>query len=498
MEKNERRSLPGRGGEVDLDIRDLAFGGAGVGDIDGLIVLVRGGFPGDRVRARIRRKRSGYLEADVVELLKASPRRRNPPCRHTAVCGGCALMPLDEHEQTEIKQRQAVDLLQRIGGFKPAELLPPLMLPSPLEYRNKMEFTFSRRPWTEVPPDPLAAPSDEERLALGLHPRGRFDAVFDVTDCRLQSPLTNRILTCLREESIRLGLPVYDSRRDNGLLRHVITRISTHWPDLLVVLVTRDWDDRIRLLSATLRRRVPQVTGVVLLINREKATVARGDETHHIWGRPYIRETIGGWTWRIGPSTFFQTSAAGAEKLLCKALEWADPKSDETAIDLYCGAGTFTLPLARRMKQVVGIESVSEAVFEGRANADRLGMKNVIFHDALVENILRPKHGNNREAAQAEILERLKLKQSPDLILLDPPRAGLHPKALPSLALLAPKRIVYISCNPSTQARDAKALIEAGYTANRFQVCDLFPQTPHMETILLMERARAGGGRLKD
>jgi 23S rRNA (uracil1939-C5)-methyltransferase len=351
-----------------------------------------------------------------------------------------------------------------------------------------MEFTFSRRPWSEEPPDPETKRRRIDELALGLHPRGRYEAVFNVTDCRLQSPITNRIVQELRSAAIRLGLPAYDSHADDGLLRHLVTRTAAHWPDLLAVLVVREWDDRLMELASGLRRKVPQITGFVALINRERATVARGSESRTLWGRPYIRETIGGWTWRIGPSTFFQTSAAGAEILLAKALEWSQPGAGQTGIDLFCGAGTFTLPLARRMNRVIGIEAVSEAVFEGRAAAERAGLGNVVFIQAAVEDALRAGAAGDRAAAREELLKQLRLERPPDLVLLDPPRAGLHPKSLPGLALLAPRRIVYISCNPSTQARDAGALVEAGYRPLKFQVCDLFPQTPHMESILLLER----------
>jgi 23S rRNA (uracil1939-C5)-methyltransferase len=469
-------SRPRPGETLELAVRDLAFGGRGVASHEGLVVLVRGGLPGDHLLARVTRRRPRYLEADAQELLEPSPQRREPPCRHAAVCGGCPLMALPEPEQTRHKHRQALELLRRIGGIEPREVDPPEPAPRPLWYRNKMEFTFGR------PAD--APPGELHRVALGLHPPGRFDRVFDVTDCRLQSPLTNRILAVLRELAKRLGLPRYDSRRDSGLLRHVVVRSARYWPDLLVVLVVREWEERLRDVARELRAQVPQVTGVTLLVNRRRATVAQGEEEIPLVGRPFLLETLGGWTWRIGASTFFQTSPEGAERLIQRVLAWGQPTPEQTVVDLYCGVGTFTLPLARRAARVVGIESAPESVAEAREAARRHGVGNVAIVEAAVEDVLRPGAGPGETPR-----ERLGLDRAPDLVVLDPPRAGLHPKALRGLVALAPRRILYVSCNPSTQARDAGRLQEAGYRALRYQVLDLFPQTPHMEAILLMERA---------
>lgn len=475
-----------RGSEIEVTVRDLAYGGMGVADLDGLVVMVRGGLPGDRVRAKVRRKRARYLEAQVTEIIEPSSHRRSAPCPHVRICGGCPLMPFGESSQTEAKESQGLELMRRVGGFTPEEVLPAVPPPRPFWYRNKMEFTFSRRPWREEPPSLLE--HTPLRPALGLHPPGRFDLVFDVTDCRLQSELTNRILSSIRSEAERLALPSYESRADEGLLRHVIVRTSRHWPDVLVVLVTREWDRGLDKLANTLRREVPQVTGCVLLINRKRATVARGEEERILWGRPFVRESLEGWTWSVGPSSFFQTSAEGAEILIEKVLEWSEPKHGETALDLYCGVGTFTLPLARRMQRVVGIESEGDAVRDALPMAKGRGIANVDIAEALVEDILRLPHRSPDASAQAFLLHRLMLESPPDLVLLDPPRAGLHPKALPGLIAISPRRILYVSCNPATQARDAAALVSEGYRPVRFQVLDLFPQTPHMETMLLLCR----------
>ena len=475
-----------KGDTIELTIEDLAFGGSGVGRAGGLVVMVRGGLPGDRVSARIHKKASRYLEAQALEILTPSPLRRPPPCRHAAVCGGCPLMPLDDEEQTRRKGDQAVDIMARIGRFRPLRVEPPLRPGRAFSYRNKMEFTFSPDPW---PPGTSQDTSrrPEGAPALGLHPTGRYDRVFDVEDCLLPSPLINRILQVLRAEAARLRLTSYVSRSDQGLLRHVITRTSRHWPDVLVALVVRDWDARLEEFGQALRRSVPAVTGCVVLVHRSRATVARGEEERLLWGRPVIRETVRGFDWTVGASSFFQTSTEGAEILAEKTLAWAEPAAAETAVDLYCGVGALTLPMARRTSRVVGVDCVWEALRAGRDAAARSGLGNAAFVEGLVEDVLTPPDAGPN-GLRAAALARLGLAGPPDLVVVDPPRGGFHPKALPGLIALGPRRILYISCNPSTQARDAAVMISEGYEPRRFQALDLFPQTPHVETLLLLVR----------
>lgn len=463
--------LPRVGEDIEGEVSDLAYGGAGVLRHDGWVVLVRGAFPGDRVRARIRKRRRAHGEAELSEILRPSPERVEPACPHHGVCGGCALQGLDPEAQTRCKADQALQLLRRIGRFSPETCAPPWS-GEPWFYRNKMEFTFGRRAWLTraelarglpFPPGP----------SLGLHPAGRFDGVFDVEDCRLQSPLSNRVVAEARALARARGLPAYDTRDDEGLLRHLVVRHSAAGADCLLALVARDDDPRLDALARDLVARLPEVTGVVALINRRRAMIAQGDEQRTLAGEPSWGESLAGLNLRIGAASFFQSQTRGAEALIAELLDLARIAGGERVLDLYCGAGAFSLPLARAGARVLGVEVVAPAVAEARANAAANGIEAAAFLCAAVEE----------KARQAWEDERW------DLVLVDPPRSGLHPRALEKLVALAPPRIAYVSCNPSTLARDAGALVAAGFSPRRLRVFDLFPQTPHLESVLLLERS---------
>ena len=480
-------SKPKQGQEFTAEVVDLAYGGAGVVRLDGLVVMVRGAFPGERVRIRIRRKRKGVYEGELREVLDPSPHREPPACPHVAICGGCGLQGLNAREQTRWKARQARELLRRIGGVVPEQEAEPWDSPRDYGYRNKMEFTFAPRPWMTREELDSGRPF-EPGPALGLHPRGVFQGVFNVTDCQLQSPLTNRILEVVRRCARAQGLTAYDCRRDEGLLRHVIVRQSSSTPDLLVVLVTRREDPEAKRLLGDLAEAVPEITGTVLCVNPRKAMIATGERLLPVTGRPVWREHLAGLTYEIGPISFFQTQSAGAQALLDEVLAVGGFGSDERVLDLYCGIGAFSLPLAQRVRVVLGVEILPEAVAEARHNAEQNGLTNARFVASPVEaKASDPETEANRVwEAPADTPDG---GPAWDAIVVDPPRSGLHPRALKKVLRLGAPRIVYVSCNPATLARDAGILVEEGhYRARRLRVFNLFPQTPHLESVLLLER----------
>jgi len=471
-DRPDRIPPPRPGEEIEGRIEDLAYGGWAVLRHAGWVVLIRGAFPGERVRVGLRRKRKGRFEGVLLEVLESSPDRIPPACPHLPVCGGCALQGLAHQAQARWKGNQAVELLRRIGAVTPRAVLPVWQSPFPWFYRNKMEFTFSRRPWVtrEVLDSGAPLPTGP---ALGLHPRGRFDAVFDVTDCRLQSPLSNRIVAAMRTIAKRRNLSVYDSREDAGLLRHLVIRQAATSGDLLVILVVRSEHPDLAEIAAELQQAVPEITTVVASINLRRATVAQGDYEIPLIGPPFWRETLAGLQFQIGASSFFQTQAPGAEALIEQVLDWSGAAPGQRILDLYCGAGTFSLPLAQRCTELWGVEAVAGAVREAQENARRNGIGNVRFLCAPVEE---------RGPQPWE-------RTGWDLLLIDPPRSGLHPRARRRIIALAVPRLLYVSCNPATLARDAGELIgEGGYRAERLRVFDLFPQTPHLESVLLLER----------
>lgn len=475
-----RRPRPGQ--VVEGRIEDLAYGGAGVMRISGWVVMVPGAFPSDVVRVRIRRRRKGVFQGDLLELLEAAPDRVAPQCPHLPVCGGCALQGLDPAAQTRYKASQAVELLRRIGKVRPAQIAEPWKSPSAYFYRNKMEFTFGRRPW--ITKEALEAGEPfEPGPALGLHPRGVYQGVFNVDACQLQSSLSNRIVVKARQIALKRKLSVYNSRTDEGLLRHLVIRQAATSDDLLVVLVVRQEDAHLADMARELARAVPEITAVVASVNLRRATVAQGDYEIPLLGEPYLHEEILGLTYRIGASSFFQTQTRGGAALVKDVLAAGGFAPDDCVLDLYCGIGAFSLPLARQVKHVLGVEIMEAAVEEARLNATRNGIENAEFLAAAVETRKSqpweapPGNGSGGD------------KGTWDVVVVDPPRSGLHPKALVKLRAMRPRRIVYVSCNPATLARDAAALVEEDdYRAGRLKVFDLFPQTPHLESVLVLER----------
>lgn len=463
---------PRAGDTVAGEVVDLAYGGAGVLRVAGWVVMVPRALPGDAVSVRLRRRRKGLFEGELLEVIAPSPDRVAAACPHAAFCGGCALQCLAPAAQLRWKEAQALALLQRLGRLAPESVAPAWQSPEVWFYRNKMEFTFARRPW--VPLEQLRAGGPlPQTLALGLHLQGRFDAIFDVEDCRLQAPLTNRIVAALRAIGQRRGLPAYDSRSDTGWLRHLVVRHSLHHPDRLLVLVVRQEDPLLPTIARELQEAVPEVTGIVASINLRRATVARGDYDLPLLGDPGWRETIAGIEFRLGASSFFQTQTRGAEALAAEVRVAVDATAGTRVLDLYCGAGTLSLPLARDGARVLGVEILPAAVDEARATARENRIAGAEYRCAAIET----------KEPEAWETERW------DVVLVDPPRSGLHPRALQKLRALRAPRIVYVSCNPSTLARDAGVLVnEDGYRARQLRVFDLFPQTPHLECVMTLTR----------
>jgi 23S rRNA (uracil1939-C5)-methyltransferase len=495
-EQREPRPRPGQ--VVAGLVEDLAYGGAGILRADGWVVMVRGAFPQDRIQARVRRQRKGLLEADLVAVVAPGPDRVPPRCPHLPVCGGCALQGLAPAAQTACKARQATELLRRIGRVEPECVVEPWSSPKEYFYRNKMEFTFGARPWLSREELDAGRPF-EPGPALGLHPRGQFQGVFNIEECRLQSPESNRIVCAAREAARELELSAYDSHTDQGVLRHLVVRQAATTRDLLVVVVARSADPRLRKLADRIAAACPEVTGIVASINLRRQAVAQGDHDIPLLGEPGWRERVAGVDFRIGASSFFQTQTLGGEALVEEVLAVGGFSPERRVLDLYCGIGAFSLPIARRAGMVLGVEVLPAAVAEARASAAANGIENAAFVAAPVE-AREPQGWESAAGARAGDAARSGADQVPppprglgghpwDVVVVDPPRAGLHPRALARVLRLAPPRIVYVSCNPATLARDAGALIAQGaYVARRLRVFDLFPQTPHLESVLVLDR----------
>jgi 23S rRNA (uracil1939-C5)-methyltransferase len=451
---------PRRGDVLDLTIDDLAFGGEGVGRVQGYVLFIRGAVPGDRVRARIVEARSRFGRAVIESLETPSPDRVEAPCAYFGRCGGCRLQHLSYTAQLRFKEKQVRDCLERIGGLGEFEMRPILAAPDPYGYRNKMEFTV-------VPggngPD------------IGLHQADRYDVVLDIERCHLQSETMNTLLGELRAQSRARRLSVYDQDSGTGLLRFATVREGRRTGEAMVNIVAAAPDvETLTPVAEQLRARVPAVASVVLNVNAKKASVAVGTEEHLLLGRDHIRESLGGLTFQVSASSFFQTNTVQAERLFQVVEAACEFDGTETVMDLYSGTGAISLLLARRSRWVYGIEVSSAAVADAVRNARENGIENCTFLPGEVRHVLPTLM---RDGVRA------------DVVVADPPRAGFHPKALNALATLGPARLVYVSCNPSTLARDVGDLVRQGYRLEWVEPVDMFPQTPHIEAVARLRRA---------
>ncbi len=455
---------PRRGETLSLTVDDLAFGGEGVGRADGYVVFVRGGLPGDRLRVRLTETRSRFGRGVIEAVEEPSPDRIEAPCPYFGRCGGCRLQHLAYPAQLRFKAKQVADCLARIAGVADVPVRPIIGAPELYGYRNKMEFTVA-----------AAAPSSERPLTLGLHEADRYDVVLDIERCLIQSEGMNELLAEARAFLAERKLPVYEQESGEGLLRFLVLREAKGTGEAMVNVVTSAPQvSELAPLADRLRRRVPQTASVILNVNPKKASVAVGVEEHLLAGRDHIREALGGLVFQISANSFFQTNTLQAERLFALVEEFVALTGGETVIDLYSGTGAITLLLARRSRWVYGIEVAQAAVDDAQRNAKANGIENCAFLAGEVRAVL-PQLINR--GVRAEV------------VVADPPRAGFHPKALRALLTLGPRRIVYVSCNPATLARDLGELARGGYRIEWIQPLDMFPHTPHIEAVARLARA---------
>jgi 23S rRNA (uracil1939-C5)-methyltransferase len=455
---------PKRGDTLSLTIDDLAFGGEAVGRADGYVVFVRGGVPGDRLRVRLEQARSRFGRGVIEAIEEPSPHRVDAPCPYFGRCGGCRLQHMAYPAQLAFKAKQVSDVIERVGGLAGVEVRPIIGAEETYGYRNKMEFTVAPRQGGE---DPI----------VGLHEADRYDAVLDIERCLIQSEAMNALLDEARRFFSDRRFSAYEQRSGEGLLRFLMLRDGRRTGEAMVnVVASAPAVSELAPLVDRLRTRWPGTSSVVMNVNPRKASVAVGVEEHLLGGRDHIRERIGGLTFQISANSFFQTNTAQAERLFAVVLEAADLLGTETVIDLYSGTGAISLLLARRCRAVYGVELAQAAVDDAGVNAAVNQIANCTFLSGEVRFVL-----------PALIAKGI----TADVVVADPPRAGFHPKALSALVSLAPGRIVYVSCNPSTLARDLGELVRGGYRVEWVQPIDMFPHTPHIEAVARLAHTRA-------
>ena len=467
-----------KGEEVRLEISAAAFEGKAVARHEGLVVFVHGAVPGDVVTAQVTKRKRAYAEARVLRIESPSHDRVEPRCVHFGVCGGCKWQHVAYETQLRFKQQHVEDAFERIGGFSSPGVLPIIGSASPYFYRNKMEFSFSDRQWLAVPPSPDASdPVSEERqnVYLGFHAPSRYDKVIDITECYLQSERTVQILEFVRSFAHRHCLPAYTSEDHSGYLRFLVVRETKRTSQVMVNLVTlTDRPDVMGVFAEELISAFPFVTTVINTMNDRKAQVAFGETERILAGEGVIVEELGGYRFVISAGSFFQTNTEQAERLFEVARTLAGLTGGETVYDLYSGTGTIAIVLSRFAKAVIGIESVKSAIDDANRNATLNGVTNCSF----VQGDLK-----DRLTKQTEWKSKY---PPPDVLVIDPPRSGMHPKVVEELKSMRVPRIVYVSCNPTTQARDVKLLCDGPYRLDRLQPVDMFPHTYHVENVALL------------
>lgn len=461
-----------KGRVVELEITDAAFEGKGFGKIDHFAVFVPNTAPGDLARVRIIRKRKQYAEGVLLELLRPSPNRISPRCTHATVCGGCTWQHIPYEQELRFKRQHVADHFRRIGGFTDLQPEPVIGAPDPYHYRNKMEYTFGDRRWLTDEEIQSGQDIADRDFALGLHIPGRFDRILDLRECHLQDPISYRILDAVRHHAIENGLEPWNTRQYTGYLRNLMIRNGIHTDDLMVNLVTSRYDEK-RLLSLVsyLEDKFPEITTIINSINDTRSPTSEGRYRKIIRGPGYIHEHLGPFVYRIDPDTFFQTNTRQAEVLYDTVYRALDPAGVKLVYDLYCGVGTLSIHVSRRAEKVVGIEMNPHAIRKAGENALDNKTDNVFFEQ-----------GDMKEVFTAELTGKY---GNPDVIITDPPRAGMHEQVINRIRELAPPRIVYVSCNSATQARDA-ALLKDLYHLERIQPVDMFPRTYHIESVAVL------------
>ena len=455
-----------------LEITAVAAEGNAIARHGELVVFIPYGAPGDIADVKIDRRKHSYAEGHIERLVKPSELRVEPFCEHFGVCGGCRWQHLPYSEQLKAKQQQVCDALTRIAKVELPEISPILGSEKTREYRNKMEYTFSNKKWLTWE-QMRSGEEFSDRDAAGFHIPGAFDKVLDINRCHLQDDLGNRIRLHIKDYAKRNGLTFFDLRGQTGLLRTAMIRIASTGEVMVVLSFGEDNPQAIRELLDDLRTSFPEITSLMYVVNtKANDTIADLDIQLHS-GRPYIEEEMEGLRFRIGPKSFYQTNSRQAYNLYKVTREFAGLTGNELVYDLYTGTGTIANFIARQARKVIGIEYVEDAIRDARLNAEVNGLNNTAFFAGDMKDVLTTgfiaEHGR------------------PDVMIVDPPRAGMHGDVVKVILDAEPSRIVYVSCNPATQARDLQ-LLDAKYKVTAVQPVDMFPHTHHVENVVRLEK----------
>ena len=444
---------------VTLEITDLGSSGEGIGKVDGFTLFVKDALIGDVIQAKIIKLKKNYGYGRLMEILTPSPSRVEARCPQARACGGCQIQPLAYEKQLEYKENKVKELLERVGKVQDYVMEPIIGMKEPWYYRNKAQFPVGK--------------TKEGEIVTGFY-AGRTHSIIPVEECFIQHSLNQELMAIVRQWMQAYDVQPYNEASHTGLVRHIFTRIGKYTGEVMVCLVINGKKIPKEAELVECLKKVPGMTSICLNINREKTNVILGSTVKCLWGQPYITDKIGDIAYRISPLSFFQVNPIQTQKLYSTALEYAGLTGNETVWDLYCGIGTISLFLAKSAKKVYGVEIVPEAIDDAKENAQLNGIENAEFFVGKAEEVLPEQYEKNGVYA--------------DVIVVDPPRKGCDEKLLQCMVQMAPKRIVYVSCDPATLARDLGFLEANGYKVEKVRCTDMFPHSTHVETVCLLSR----------
>lgn len=454
-----------------VEIVDVAAEGKSIAKIDDMVVFIPYGAPGDIVDIKLDKKKKSFAEAHIERMVRPSEIRIEPFCEHFGVCGGCKWQHLPYDFQLKFKRQQVVDALQRIAKVEIPEIPTTIGSDNTTCYRNKLEYTFSNKSWLTFE-QMKSGEEFPDRNAVGFHIPGAFDKVLNINKCWLQDNISNEIRLFIRDYALSKGYTFYDLKNQQGLMRTIMVRIAFTCEIMLIVVFGEDNPEAVNDVMEAIKEKFPQITSLLYVINLKVNDTIGDQEVITYSGKPYIEEEMEGLKFRIGPKSFYQTNSHQAYKLYSKTREFAHLTGNELVYDLYTGTGTIANFVARQCRKVVGVEYVPEAIDDARLNSQVNGIDNTLFYAGDMKDIL-----TDSFVAEHGV---------PDVMIIDPPRAGMHEDVVKVILNAAPKRIVYVSCNPATQARDV-ALLDCKYKITDIQPVDMFPHTHHVENIIAMD-----------
>ena len=456
-----------------VTITDVAAEGKAIAKVNDMVVFVPFVAPGDVVDIQLTRKKNSYAEGKAVHFHSYSPHRVEPFCQHFGVCGGCKWQHIPYEDQLKYKQKQVLDNLTRIGKVQPEEVLPILGSAKTTFYRNKLEFTFSNKKWlTEE--EVKSGVTPDTWNGVGFHIPTLFDKVLDIQKCWLQDDISNRIRNCIKAYCLsHEGYPFFDLRNQEGFIRTLMIRTASTGDLMVVVVFFHEDQERREALLSHVAEQFPEITSLLYVINGKCNDTITDQEVIVFKGKDHIIEEMEGLHFKVGPKSFYQTNSEQAYNLYKVARSFAGLTGNELVYDLYTGTGTIANFVARQSKQVIGIEYVPEAIEDAKVNASLNGLENTLFYAGDMKDILT-----------ADFIQQ---HGRPDVIITDPPRAGMHDDVIKTILAAEPKRVVYVSCNPATQARDL-SLLDVKYALKKVQPVDMFPHTHHVENVVLLEK----------